>query len=808
LHSAGVKRKDDTMRVAPLTAFARRCAAHRWTRRGLAAAALLAALAVAGWLALIAAAARMPIDLSRLTSGDVSSHLFDRHGRPLRAYLGNDERWRIPVTLDEVSPWLVKATLAVEDERFFHHGGIDPLAVARAALTNIARARIVSGASTISMQVAMLGEPRTRSLGWKLRQAFRALQVERRLTKRQILELYFTNAPYGGNVCGAEAAARRYFAKSARDLTLAEAALLAGVPQSPSRLRPDRHPAAALRRQRVVLDRMLQTGAITREERDRALAAKPAVGAYDALNEAPHFCDYVHYLYPRETRLTTTLDLAIQREAERMLRARVAALRPQGVTNGAVVIVDNATGDVLAMVGSADYSSQSDAGQVNGALAVRSPGSALKPLIYALCFDQRVLLPATILCDVPVNFRGYDPENFDQTYQGLVRADKALAWSLNIPAIEALRCAGLGPTLRLLRQCGIKTLRQPPDDYGLSLAIGTCGVRLADLTNAYAVLARGGTYRPWRVSARCPTPAPERVLSPGACYFVCAALSDSHLRPPESVAAGLAGLQGVAWKTGTSSGFRDAWTVACDANHTVGVWIGNFDGRPSRALVGAQAAAPVALGLIRMLRGRQAAAWPRPTADVTTAVVCAETGLAPNADCPTTKTVEALAATGSASLPVCTVHRRIWIDRVTGHELCTRCMAGREPESRVMAIWPPQAAAWLAHNSRTFAPRPPHLAECPGAARNAGPRIVRPRPGDNFVLTGERSLEAQKVALEATAPPPTGRLYWFLNGELVATAEPRQTAFLVPRPGTHSLRCADDFGRADWVTFTVEPARP
>jgi penicillin-binding protein 1C len=553
---------------------------------------------------------------------------------------------------------------------------------------------------------------------------------------------------------------------------------------------------------------MLETGAITRDEYNRAVAARTAVGSFDAINEAPHFCDVVHFLYPRDTRLTTTLDLAIQREAEKMLRSRVAALRPRGVTNGAAVIIDNATGDILAMVGSVDYSSRTDAGQVNGALAVRSPGSALKPLIYALCFDLRLMLPSTVLYDVPTNYRGYDPENFDQTYQGLVRADKALAWSLNIPAIEALRRAGLGRTIRLLRDCGMETLRQPADDYGLSLAIGTCGVRLVDLTNAYAVLARGGIYLPWRVTAHQPVPSPVRVLAPGACYFVCAALSDSHLRPPEGVAADLAGLQGVAWKTGTSSGFRDAWTIACDARHTVGVWIGNFDGRPSRALVGAEAAAPVALGLIQTLRTRPSSPWPRPTADIVTTVVCAETGLLPNADCPTTKTVECLTAAGKSALPTCSVHRRLWIDRATGHELCTRCMVGRDYESRVAAVWPPQAAAWLAQNSKTYAPRPPHFADCPGTARNAGPRIVRPRPGDHFLIAEDRSLEAQKVALEATAPPPTGRLYWFLNGELIATADPQQTAFWLPQPGTHSLRCADDFGRADWVTFTVEPARP
>lgn len=788
---------------------------RRWIGRGVLALVLLAALGLGGlWLAL----RLVPFDPNSIVPAETSSIVVDRKWRPLRAYLSRDERWRLPARLENLSPWVIKATLAVEDKRFYHHSGIDPVAVVRAAFSNLRRGRTVSGASTITMQSAGLADEPRRTWRLKLRQAFRALQLERAWTKKQILEFYLTHAPYGGNICGIEAASRRYFNKPARELSLSEATLLAGLPQSPSRLRPDRHMEAALQRRAHVLRRMLENGDITRADYERVLPQRPAVGQFDAPVEAPHFCDYVHARHPLAPVLRTTLDLDIQHMAEQLLREKVRALAPRGVTNGAVVVLENATGHVLAMVGSVDYTAEADSGQVNGATSPRSPGSTLKPFLYALAFERRLMAPATILADVPQPFADYRPENFDRTFLGLVSAEKALAWSLNIPAIDVLRRVGVGETLHLLRKAGLETLRGPAEQYGLSLAIGTCQTRLVDVANAYAMLARGGIWRPWRAwesratSGTLPGAGETRLLSRGAAWMVNRALSDPALRPPEGIDPGLAGMEGVAWKTGTSSGFRDAWTFAYDSRYTVGVWVGNMDGRPSRALAGAEAAAPVALGLMQRLRmgggTDQGDAWLRtPPPEIGSAVVCPSTGLPPGDDCPSTRSVTALQGGEGvpALLDVCQVHRRLPVDAATSTVLCTRCLSGRARTEQVYTLWPTDTAAWLASQGQADADVPPHFAGCRTLSPFAPPKVVSPRPGDRYVVTAGRPAAFQKLALEASAAPVGARLYWFLDGSLVQVTEAGGSpAFTELKPGRHTIRCVDQYGRADTVTFVVE----
>ncbi|MGI8906433.1 MAG: penicillin-binding protein 1C [Candidatus Sumerlaeaceae bacterium] len=756
---------------------------------------------------------------------EISTTLFDRNGKPLRAYLGSDERWRIPIKLAEVSPWLVKATIAVEDKRFYRHHGIDWIAVGRAALSNIRHGRIVSGASTLSMQVAALSQPRDRTFARKLSQAFRALQLERHLTKEQILELYLTNAPYGGNLCGVEAASRRYYNKSAAELSLSEAALLAGLPQSPSRLRPDRHQTNALKRRAHVLHCMLACNAVPSDDYSRVIHRKPSIGNFNTVVQAPHFSEMVYTRYGGHARLDTTLDLNIQRQAEKLVSQQVRDLRGDGVTNGAAVVLDNATGDVLALVGSVDFANTTIAGQVNGATALRSPGSTLKPFIYAFAYKCGNLLPSSVLFDVPQQYPQYVPENFDKAFRGLVPADRALAWSLNVPAIQVLNETGLSRTLQFFQSCGMDSLQQPAGDYGLSLAIGSCGISLLELTNAYALLARDGVYKPYRVvrgargtagGKRQPLARVEqgdkRLLSRAACYFVNRALADVDLRNPEHVDSALAGMEGVAWKTGTSSGFRDAWTIAYDRHHTVGIWIGNFDGHGSKALVGARAAAPVALKLIEQIRPTRKTNcnWPSsPKAELRNVVICRESGYPAGGDCPSTCTAEAPLVQphdrhGTLECAAsCAVHKRVRIDTASGEQLCMRCLHGHHAVDRVFSFWPGTTASWLASNASESALPPPHNHECPSIARGPELRITSPIAGDSFIITAGRSPAAQKVSLEASAPPSSRRLYWFLDGELIASAERAAPAYLAPSPGIHRLRCVDDAGQADWITFSV-----
>ena len=815
--------------MPPIRPILRRLRAHlRRPLRWLAVvAALLAAVSLVTLAGLVVAVRWVPFDAKSLESPETSSFLFDRNGRPLRAFLGTDEQWRVPVHLDEVSTHVVNAIVAVEDKRFFTHCGVDPIAILRATLSNLRGGRIVSGASTITMQVVGLSASRERTLGRKLRQAFRALQVERVLSKERILELYLTYAPYGGNICGIEAAAQRYFAKSAAALTLDEATLLAGIPQSPARLRPDRFPKAALARRETVLARMRDDGKISPSQYDRARARTPRVGSHDAPVLAPHFTDLVHDTYPRMTRIRTTLDLEVQQRAEALVADAVRAQSGFGVTNGAAVVLHNQTGEVLAMVGSADYNAIAIQGQVNGATSSRSPGSALKPLLYALAFSEGAALTETRLLDVPTYYGGYHPENFDHACQGLVSADKAMAWSLNIPAIELLQETGLTRAVNFMRSAGLATLDKSAGEYGLSLALGTCGVTLLDLAGAYAMLARGGDVvapklliEGTRIS-RPDKPRPmndaitlrsastgssrRRLLSPQAAGFALRALADPTLRPPEEVALSLKEMEGIAWKTGTSSGFRDAWTIACTRTHTTAVWLGNFDGRPSPGVTGARAAAPVALSMAMWLQRHREARdrlWP-PLPDGTTRItVCALTGAPASLDCPTTRTALAIPDTPRFPVP-CRVHQRMSIDTASGEVLCPRCAEGRTAREDVFAVWPARVSQWFRdHQMEENAP-PRHFAGCATRSGLVAPRIVSPSNGDAFLVQPGRPPEAQKIALRAVAPAAGLRLYWFLDGKLIHAVAPGTDAFLILQPGSHRLRCADDLGRADEVAFNV-----
>lgn len=548
-----------------------------------------------------------PFALEPAPAGTV---LLDRDGLPLRIRLTAEDRDLRPVCIASVSPWVAQALVAAEDQRFFRHPGIDPLAIARALRQNLVYRRRVSGASTLTTQVVRLAEPRPRTLRTKLIEAVKAIDLEQRQDKQAILGQYLNRAPFGGTLHGIEAAARSYFDKSAADLTLAEAALLAGLPQAPSRLRPDRHPAAARHRMRYVLDRMMANGFITPEQRTQALRQPLPLQIVPRPFHAPHFCDLVLMRYPDAVgTLRTTLDSELQQAVEAVVARHFREHSRERITDVAVVVLEVETGAVRALIGSPDYH-RAHHGMVNSALAARSPGSALKPLIYAQALEQGLLTPGATLDDTPMILRDTTFANFDSSFRGEVSVRDALVLSLNIPALRVTAQVGLRETLDLLRAVGLSTLDRPVETYGLGIALGGGEVRLLDLANAYACLARGGRYRPYRlIEDDAATEADFRVFSPETAFMLADMLGGSERSLDLFGHVGDARLPRLAWKTGTSSGLRDAWTLAWNPDYVVGVWLGNHDGAGSSALVGAHAAAPLAGDIFRQLGRADAGRW-------------------------------------------------------------------------------------------------------------------------------------------------------------------------------------------------------
>ncbi len=729
-----------------------------------------------------------------------SVRVLDRDGRLLRAFLGREETWMFWTDLGGISPRLVEATLAAEDGRFWSHPGVDPLAVARAAWDNATRGRTVSGASTVTMQVMRLLEGRPRTLRSKIVESFRALQLEGRMTKREILAWYLNLAPYGGNLVGAGAASRAWFGKPADDLTIGEAALLAGLPQAPSRLRPDRHPERARARRDWVLGRMVAHGFITEADRDVALREPLPAARRPFPFEAPHAAELVRRRNPGASVLRTTLDPGVQGLAERALRDAVRALRPRGVTNGAVVVIDNRAAAVRALVGSADFFAADDAGQVNGATARRSPGSALKPFTYALAFERGLCGPGTVLPDVPSVFGAYEPENYDGRHLGLVPARLALAASLNIPAVRLLEGVGTASLHALLRDAGLTTLRDDPARYGLALTLGAPEVTLLELTDAYAALARLGVRRPARLLETDPLLPGRRVLSAGAAYLLADVLTDTDRLGGRPVWKTPRAQARMAWKTGTSYGHRDAWTVAYTPSHTVGVWLGNFDGRASRALVGIEAAAPVAARILDRLE-EESPAWYATPRGVERVPLCAVSGLPPGPACG--DTTRELVFTDRLPREPCPVHREIRVDAGTGARVCAGCAAGRACGRRVVERWPADVAAWLRLHQPGRPLVPGHLPGCArAAAAEPPPTILAPAAGQAYVLEAAADGGAPgRLMLKAAARGE--RVYWFVDGAFVAEADPLEPVFWPLRRGAHTIVCAGASGRSRSVVISV-----
>lgn len=577
----------------------------------IAAVALLVALATAAALRL----APLPAPLRE--DPPQSTEFVDREGIPLRTILVDESAYRRRATLAEISPHAVAATLAAEDARFFHHPGVDPLAIARATANRLRGATPTSGASTITQQ--LVKQPGERTVWKKVGEAFAALSVETAWSKEKILEEYLNRVDYGNLQIGIGSASRYYFGKPPSDLSPAEAAFLAALPRAPSRLDPHRNWQGARARQQWVLQRMHATGALGNEDFSRAVEEPITLRSPQQEFAAPHFVDLL--LRRRGTlaamggRVKTTLDLPLTHLVEQALSEQLVRMRGHEARGAAAVVLNNPTGEVLALAGSGDYFA-AGAGQINGAWVARSPGSAVKPFTYLLALE-RGSTPATVVPDVPSTFDTptgpYRPNNYNHRFYGPASLRFALGNSLNVAAIRTLELAGgPGALYRLLRELGLSTLGDGPDHYGPGLTLGNGEVRLLELANAYATIARGGRHLPFRLlDAESPGPADgKRLFAETSAYLVSDMLADNRARASSfGLNSQLFFAFPVACKTGTSSDYRDNWAVGYTPEFTVVVWVGNPNGKPMHAITGVTGAAPAMHEIMQYLHESRGTTW-------------------------------------------------------------------------------------------------------------------------------------------------------------------------------------------------------
>ncbi len=733
-----------------------------------------------------------------------STAWFDRNGKLLRMALAPDERYRLKVAAAQVSPAMLQATLLYEDQDFYGHGGVDLAALLRAAWqTYIVGGQRVGG-STLTMQVARLRYGHAHTLPGKLQQILRAIQIERHYSKQQILAAYFNLAPYGRNIEGIEAASLIYFDKHAADLTLPEAMALSVVPQNPVRRNPTSESGyreLALARARL-FRRWVEEhpeDKARRAQLELPLAVRPPeqLPFY-----APHF---VNGLPTRPGSVATTLDLPLQRLIETGIARYVARHRREGIRNAAALLLNTRSMEVEALVGSAGFFDNAIAGQVDGTRAARSPGSALKPFVYALAMDQGLIHPMTLLKDAPKRFGAYTPENFDQQFLGPILARDALTRSRNVPAVNltaALQPPGL---YGFLQQAGIQGMREP-EFYGLALALGGMEVTMQELAGLYAMLANGGELKPIKMMRDGATlPGGERLLTPEAAFITLEMLRENPPPRPQRLPGVVARKRAVAWKTGTSYAFRDAWAVGVSGGYVLAVWVGNFSGEGNPAFVGRTAAGPLLFdlfdGLFRMRGDAAEQDVTLKALNVRRVEMCVDSGDLPGRYCPVT--APGWFIPGISPIKVSTVHRAVPIDRASGRRACYFDPATTRRE--VFEFWPSDLLKIFRQAGVKRRLPPPFLQACTleqQASGGAAPKITSPSAAITYTLRTDRLAE-ERIAFEAVSDGDVKRLYWFVDNRLAGQARAGELFFWPAAAGDFTVSVLDDHGRSNEVAIRV-----
>jgi penicillin-binding protein 1C len=758
-----------------------------------------------------------PVDLAQ---DDQAIEFRDRNGLPLGTLLTRDQDHTAVVGLDQLSPSFIQAILAAEDSRFYQHGAVEMRAIARAILEALQARRVVSGASTITMQLARLIEPTPRTLVGKLQEIWMAWRLAAGMSKDEILQAYVNRLPMGGNIYGVEAAARVYFGVPASDLTVSQASLLAALPNDPNRLNPYNHWQALKQRQTYVLDRMVQDGYLTREQANLAYQETVSLQPrQQGIVAAPHFLFWLADQLPPDhpSQIRTTLDRPLQEFVEAQVRQILAALAPNHVQQAAALVIDNHTGEVLAYVGSVDYFSQGQQGRNDGVQALRQPGSTLKPFVYELALEQHVIRPSTVLADVPTYYpipgaQLYSPVDYNERFQGPVRVRVALANSLNIPAIRVLEKVGVAAFLNRLQELGFAHLNQSPEYYGLGLVLGSGEVSLWELARAYVTLAGQGEpieIKAWRgqgdenradsrddVGHGNAAPTSKAIplfnrasLSPSAATtwaLIIDMLSDRHARATSFGVDSVLSLPfPAAVKTGTSSDFRDTWTIGFTTDYTVATWVGNFNGEPMRQVSGVTGAAPLWQRLMLHLHEQREPKPFPPPKDLVKRPICALSGMKPSPAC--------LAVVEEYFYPQDLHEYERQVDTFFEQ------VANEQGESQYRLNLPEEYDEWLAMQSQ------PVLV--PSTLK-----IISPRHGDYFLMAPMPTTEhnmAQRLEFKL-ATPPDRPVEWWLNGQKLETNA--STSYFWPlQPGTWTLKVKNN-DDTDQVRFEVgvaeeKPAR-
>jgi penicillin-binding protein 1C len=724
-----------------------------------------------------------------------------RDGNVTHAFLTRDQQWRFETRLDELTPELKEAIIFKEDRYFHHHFGINPLAVGRALIHNIFRLKRTSGASTITMQVARLQAPKRRTYFNKAIEMFRAMQLETHYSKDEILRLYLNLVPYGSNIQGVKAASLLYFNKSPDQLSLAELTALSIIPNRPNSLVIGKdNPKIVLERNKWLL-RFKEAKLFPPQVIDDALKEPLDAYRHNAPDGIPQLAWRLRFNLPATLDIHATIDPGMQLKAEQIVYRYVASLKLQQVFNAAVIITDNRTHEVLTYIGSPDFDDRAHQGQVDGVKALRSPGSTLKPFLYGLAYDAGMITPQTMIADVPVNLNGYTPENYDLQFRGNVSVDEALRHSLNIPAIKVLQQFTVPHFTQKLGEAGFTSVWQQRKKVGISMILGGVTVWLQELTALFSAFANRGVYHPlrWTKGTGTDTSAGRPILSPGANYMVCKTLCELS-RPDLPNGFDITrNIPRIAWKTGTSYGRKDAWSIGFNGRYTIGVWLGNFDGKGITSLSGATTATPLLFELFNAIDQNAGADWLQAPPELAARFVCKLTGMVPADGC--TDQVMDYYIPGISGNERCNHQRDVWVSADERFAYCTTCLPVNGYQTKTYPNISPELAAFYDEHHISYQKIPPHNPSCSRTFDGQPPVISTLQNGMTYLIVDP---EKQQLQLGCTTANDVQQVYWYINNKFLGSARRGEKMLFTPTGNVIKISCTDDKGRNTDIEVKVK----
>lgn len=723
----------------------------------------------------------------------------DKDGELLGARIADDGQWRFP-PIKEVPDKYAACVVAFEDRGFYYHWGINPLSIARAFVQNIRNQRIVSGGSTLTMQTIRLSRGEQRTIGEKVIEMILATRLEFRYSKKNLLALYASHAPFGGNVVGLEAAAWRYFGHSHTQLSWAEAATLAVLPNAPSLIHLAKNRPLLQKKRDRLLKHLYDKQTIDQSTYELALS-EPLPGEPLPLpNTAPHLVAYFHQT-DKGQHIVSSIDKNLQEQVESVLKRWNEEFKRSDIRHIAALVIDVQTNQVVAYSGNIHTTDQTEGNQVDIIRSRRSTGSILKPFLYYAALQEGVILPYTLLPDIPININGFSPRNFNLQYDGAVAANEVIARSLNIPSVALLRTYSVPKFYELLKKIGLTTLNRPADHYGLSLIVGGAEGTLWDVTGVYASMARSVLKLPNKpvltVQDTTHRKVKPQVFAPGAAWQTLEAIKEVN-RPEEIDWRVIPTMQRVAWKTGTSFGFRDAWAVGVTTRYAVGVWVGNASGEGKPGLVGARTSAPVMFDLFNLLpRGNW---FPRPTEEFMEEVICKQSGHLAGRFCEDTDTI--LIVPAGLRTNACPYHQSVLLTADGSRRVYRECADQEATITRNFFVLPPSWEWYYKQSHPEYVSLPPFKPGC-GDAPEQQMQFIYPQSGAKIYLPKQQDGSPGEVTFELAHRNPDATIYWHIDDQYIGVTQDIHRLTRRIRSGKHSLTVVDEQGNTQSVSIVV-----